>query len=331
MVDVGVGDTGFGTEPGVATSHNFFEALYPWPERITAVSDVPLPNFAREFPTGECVTASGTELPFEDDAFDVAFSNAVVEHVGGRDEQRRFVSELCRVAPRVFLSTPNRWFPVETHTLVPFVHWLPRPAADRAFAALGKDNWERVELLTKDGIARSVPARREAACGRVPDHDQRGGGTGLETASHPLRTRSFPSHLNTLVSWGSQRRGRLPTRSRSSSPSSATEATNRCSRRRSGSARFDVADGKRTERWLLTIDRGDLRVSRRNAAADCVLRLDRRTFERAVNGELNLMAAALRGAFALARRPEVPRAPAATLPATFAAAPPARQPSGTKQ
>ena len=128
VVDVGVGDTGFGTEPGVASSHNFFEALYPWPERIIAVSDVPLPNFAREFPMVRCVTASGTELPFEDDAFDLAFSNAVVEHVGGRDQQRRFVAELCRVAPRVFVSTPNRWFPVETHTLLPFIHWLPRPA-----------------------------------------------------------------------------------------------------------------------------------------------------------------------------------------------------------
>jgi len=149
VVDVGVGDTGFGTEPGVASSHNFFEALYPWPERITAVSDVPLPNFGREFPTVSTVTANGTELPFEDDAFDVAFSNAVVEHVGGPAEQHRFVAELCRVAPRVFLSTPNRWFPVETHTLVPFVHWLPRPAADRAFAAFGRDNWEQVRLLSR--------------------------------------------------------------------------------------------------------------------------------------------------------------------------------------
>lgn len=149
IVDVGVGDTGFGTEPGVASSHNFFEALYPWPQRITAVSDVPLPNFAREFPLVQCVTASGTELPFEDDAFDVAFSNAVVEHVGGQEQQRKFVAELCRVAPRVFVSTPNRWFPIETHTLVPFVHWLPRPAADRAFTALRRDSWDRVQLLTK--------------------------------------------------------------------------------------------------------------------------------------------------------------------------------------
>jgi len=158
VVDVGVGDTGFGTEPGVAAGHNFFEALYPWPERITAVSDVPLPNFTREFPSVRCVTADGTELPFEDDTFDVAFSNAVVEHVGGREEQRRFVTELCRVAPRVFVSTPNRWFPVETHTLVPLVHWLPRVGRDRVFGALRRRTWEGVELLTRRELLALFPA-----------------------------------------------------------------------------------------------------------------------------------------------------------------------------
>jgi SAM-dependent methyltransferase len=162
VVDVGVGDTGFGTEPGVAASHNFFEALYPWPERITAVSDVPLPTFAREFPQVRCVTANGTDLPFEDDAFDVAFSNAVVEHVGDREEQRRFVAELCRVAPRVFVSTPNRWFPVETHTLVPVVHWLPRGTRDRVFHALHRDTWEGVELLTRRELLELFPAAVEA-------------------------------------------------------------------------------------------------------------------------------------------------------------------------
>ena len=157
VVDVGVGDTPFGTEPGVAATHNFFEALYPWPERITAVSDVPLPNFARAFPQVSRVQASGTDLPFEDGEFDVAFSNAVIEHVGGREEQRRFVAELCRVASRVFLSTPNRWFPVETHTLVPLVHWLPRPAADRAMRAFRRESWAGVELLGKGDLLELFP------------------------------------------------------------------------------------------------------------------------------------------------------------------------------
>ena len=162
VLDVGAGDTGFATEPGIAASHNFFEAMYPWPERITAVSDVPLPRFAQEFPQVACVTADGRELPFPDGAFDVAFSNAVVEHVGGREEQRRFVHELCRVAARVFISTPNRWFPIETHTLVPVVHWLPPGARDRIFAALGRDRWRGVELLGAGELLALFPEDVEA-------------------------------------------------------------------------------------------------------------------------------------------------------------------------
>ncbi|HYX77696.1 MAG TPA: class I SAM-dependent methyltransferase, partial [Gaiellaceae bacterium] len=154
---VGVGDTPFGTEPGVAATHNFFEALYPWPAQITAVSDVPLPNFAQAFPAVRRVVADGLDLPFGNCEFDVAFSNAVVEHVGGREEQRRFVAEVCRVAPRVFLSTPNRWFPVETHTLVPLVHWLPRPQADRAMSALRRENWAQVALLGKRELLELFP------------------------------------------------------------------------------------------------------------------------------------------------------------------------------
>jgi putative sterol carrier protein len=62
-----------------------------------------------------------------------------------------------------------------------------------------------------------------------------------------------------------------------------------------GSARFDVADGDRTEHWLLTIDKGDIDVSRKNAAADCVVRADRAFFDRAVAGERNFLSAVLRG------------------------------------
>ena len=125
VVDVGVADTPFGEGEGQALTHNFFEALYPWPERITAVGNVPLTNFARAFPQIQTVVADGRDLPFADGEFDVAFSNAVVEHVGGHDDQERFCHELCRVAKRVFVTTPNRRFPIDPHTLLPFVHWLP--------------------------------------------------------------------------------------------------------------------------------------------------------------------------------------------------------------
>jgi len=158
VVDVGVTDSAFGSEPGVARTHNFFEAMYPWPERITAVSDRDLSRFQHAFPEVTCVVADGRELPFADDEFDVAFSNAVVEHVGDRRAQRAFVHELCRVAPRVFASTPNLWFPIEMHTLVPLAHWLPRGPRERTFSALKRSKWDGVELLSPRSFVALFPA-----------------------------------------------------------------------------------------------------------------------------------------------------------------------------
>jgi methyltransferase family protein len=138
VVDVGVTDAPF----GAGSTDNFFEALYPWPQRITAVGHTELDRFAAAFPSVHVVRADGRRLPFADGEFELGFSNAVVEHVaGGRAGQRQFVSELCRVARRVFVTTPNRWFPLDPHTLLPFAHWLPPGALrERLFRARGFDD-----------------------------------------------------------------------------------------------------------------------------------------------------------------------------------------------
>jgi len=137
VLDVGVTDAPFGD----GSTDNFFEALYPWPERITAVGNTPLARFADAFPRVQVVQADGRSLPFPDRAFDVGFSNAVVEHVGGGVEgQRRFVHELCRVSRRVFVTTPNLFFPLEVHTLLPFAHWLPGAQRARVLRAAGFDD-----------------------------------------------------------------------------------------------------------------------------------------------------------------------------------------------
>ena len=76
-------------------------------------------------------------------------------------------------------------------------------------------------------------------------------------------------------------------------------------RKVTGSARFDVVTRVRTERWLVTIDKGDIRVSRENGPADSVLRADKASWDRAVAGELNLMAAVLRGEVAVEGDPRL--------------------------
>jgi putative sterol carrier protein len=63
-----------------------------------------------------------------------------------------------------------------------------------------------------------------------------------------------------------------------------------------GSARFDLVDGGRTDRWLVAVDKGDIAVSHEDGPAECTVRADRALFGRLCRGEDNAMAAVLRGA-----------------------------------
>ena len=69
-------------------------------------------------------------------------------------------------------------------------------------------------------------------------------------------------------------------------------------RRATGTFRFELVDGKKVDRWHVAVSMGDLTVARRGGAADCVLRMNMAQFDRLASGELNGVAAALRGEFA---------------------------------
>ena len=158
VLDVGADELAFGEGDGCGTL-NFFEELYPWPERITALGLHEGAGFRERYPDVRYVQGDACALPFADGEFDVVFSNAVIEHVGDRARQRRLVLEALRVGRRVFLTTPNRRFPVEVHTRLPFVHWLPDRASHRLYDLAGKGFAKEIHLLSRGTLESLFPGR----------------------------------------------------------------------------------------------------------------------------------------------------------------------------
>jgi len=154
ILDVGVSDI-------VSEAANLVERKYPYPDRITAAGLSAAGEFRETFPQ---VTYTQIEanrpLPFPDKHFDIATSNAVLEHVGSHANQQLFVREMIRVAQRVFISVPNRWFPVEHHTGIPLAHYWDasfRLACD----LLGRSEWaEEANLIrmSKRALEALAPA-----------------------------------------------------------------------------------------------------------------------------------------------------------------------------
>jgi hypothetical protein len=82
----------------------------------------------RELPASgryRTVVGDGCTIPFPDRSFDLAFSNSVIEHVGGWSDMQKFARELQRVGRSFYCQTPNKWFPVEPHLGTLFFHWWP--------------------------------------------------------------------------------------------------------------------------------------------------------------------------------------------------------------
>lgn len=110
----------------------------------------------KEFPDHRIrnITGDGCSLEFEDDSYEILFSNSVIEHVGDWDKQQSFAHEARRVGKKLWIQTPAFECPIEPHYLAPFVHWLPRAARERILRWFTP--WGLIQKPSKEYINRVV-------------------------------------------------------------------------------------------------------------------------------------------------------------------------------
>lgn len=140
---------------------NFLELLYSHPEKITAVGIEDASFLEDRYKGLKFVkTVPNKPFPFKDNQFDIGFCSATIEHAGSQKKQEFFLKEAIRVCKRLFLTTPNRFYPVEFHTRVIFLHWLPAAVFRKMVKSLGLEFYSREEnlnLLSKRKVWDLIP------------------------------------------------------------------------------------------------------------------------------------------------------------------------------
>ena len=139
---------------------NFFAKSYHYKHNLTVASIEDAAILEQLYPGIKFVKIVSSLLPFEDNQFDILFCSAVLEHVGDSHCQQVFIQEALRVSKKFFFTTPNRQFPLDFHTMLPVIHWLPQATHQRILTKLGYDFWAKtanLNLLSPQSLMRLFP------------------------------------------------------------------------------------------------------------------------------------------------------------------------------
>jgi len=134
-----------GTTPSTEDHENLFIKLFPYKFNITCLSNTDCTSIKDKFKVLNFILGDARASNLEDNSFDIVHSNAVIEHVGNYLEQKTFIKECYRIAKKdIFITTPYRFFPIEMHTKLPLIHFLPKKIFRKIISLFG-DNFFSLE------------------------------------------------------------------------------------------------------------------------------------------------------------------------------------------
>ena len=115
-----------GTTPVFDENNNIILHSFKNLDGITSLSNLDCAPLKKYFKKVRFVQGDARRMKFKDNKFDVVYSSATIEHVGSKSSQIKFIKECLRVSRRdVFITTPNRFYPIEFHTKLPLLHFFP--------------------------------------------------------------------------------------------------------------------------------------------------------------------------------------------------------------
>ena len=146
-----------GTTSNTEKNHNLILQKISNNKNITCLSNQDCSFLKNQYPNiKNFIIGDGCNNQLKDNTFDIVYSNATIEHVGSHNNQKLFISECVRVAKKsIFITTPNRYFPLDFHTKIPLIHFLPKIIHRKILNLFGHSFFakeENLNLLSKKDL-----------------------------------------------------------------------------------------------------------------------------------------------------------------------------------
>jgi hypothetical protein len=150
LLDIGT------TEDVTANSSNIFCKMFDFIKIHKSISNQKITNKRFQSSLEKSITSDFNEEMINDFKSDLVISSATIEHVGDFDNQVAKIRNMIQLSKKyVVISTPNRFYPIEFHTKLPFIHWLPKNIFRKALLFLNMKYFadqNNLNLLSKSEL-----------------------------------------------------------------------------------------------------------------------------------------------------------------------------------
>ena len=137
-----------GTTSSLESHENILLNKFKWKSNIYCLSNLNLKKLKQKYPLAKFYQGDGRQMFFKNNQFNIVFSSATIEHVGSLKNQIKFIKEGYRVSNRfIFITTPNRNYPIEFHTRLPLLHLLPNKIFRKILKLFGENFLSQEEQL----------------------------------------------------------------------------------------------------------------------------------------------------------------------------------------
>ena len=155
------------TEENELESSNYFVKNFDKIKIKNSISDqeIKKDNFNKFL--RKSITSEFSETEILNYKSDLVISSATIEHVGSYENQIKMLENIIKLTNKYFfITTPNRFFPIDFHTKLPVIHMLPKKIHRKILRLINLNEYaeeENLNLLDENTVNKLINSQQNVS------------------------------------------------------------------------------------------------------------------------------------------------------------------------